>query len=101
MSTHLTTQELDAALAKYRGEIIPADALSVMDAETEALRASGIERRALKPGAQGRCVRLQSLLRQVQSFLSFTEAAGAPIAICTCKAFNELCRSFSNLRRKS
>jgi hypothetical protein len=51
MSTHLTTQELDAALAKYRGEIIPADALSVMDAETEALRASGIERRALKPGA--------------------------------------------------
>jgi pimeloyl-ACP methyl ester carboxylesterase len=37
MSTHLTTQKLDAALAKYRGEIIPADALSVMDAETEAL----------------------------------------------------------------
>jgi len=47
MSTHLTTQELDAARAKYRGEIIPADALSVMDAETEALRASGIERRAV------------------------------------------------------
>jgi hypothetical protein len=38
---------------KYRGEIIPADALSVMDAETEALRASGIGRRALKPGAVG------------------------------------------------
>ena len=96
---HLTTQELDAARAKYRGEIIPADALSVMDAETEALRASGIERRALKPGAvapdfmlpdaQGRGARLQSLLRQGQSFLSFTEAAGAPIAVCTCGAFNE------------
>ena len=25
---------------------------------------------------------------KVQSFLSFTEAAGAPIAICTCGAFN-------------
>ena len=70
MFTHLTTQELDAARAKYRGEIIPAGALSVMDAETEALRGSGIERQALKPGAvapdfmlpdaQGRCVRLQS-----------------------------------------
>jgi hypothetical protein len=36
MSMHLTTQELDAARAKYRGQIIPADALSVMDAETEA-----------------------------------------------------------------
>jgi hypothetical protein len=48
---HLTTQELDAARAKYRGQIIPADALSVMDAETEALRASGIERRALELGA--------------------------------------------------
>ena len=70
MFTHLTFQELDAARAKYRGEIIPAGALSVMDAETEALRGSGIERQALKPGAvapdsmlpdaQGRCVRLQS-----------------------------------------
>jgi hypothetical protein len=81
MSTHLTTQELDAARAKYRGEIIPADALSVMDAETEALRASGIERRALQPGAvapdfilpdaQGRCVRFQSLLRQGPVVLVF------------------------------
>jgi hypothetical protein len=35
MSLHLTTQELDAARARYRGQIIPADALSAMDAETE------------------------------------------------------------------
>jgi hypothetical protein len=35
---HLTTQELDAGRAKYRGQIIPADALSAMDAETEARR---------------------------------------------------------------
>ena len=88
MSTHLTTQELAAARAKYRGEIIPADALSVMDTETEALRASGIERRALKPGAvapdfmlpdaQGRCVRLQSLLRQGPVILVFYRGGWCP-----------------------
>jgi len=50
MPDHLTTQELDGARAKYRGEIIPGAALSMIDAETEALRASGIEDRALKPG---------------------------------------------------
>jgi hypothetical protein len=111
MSTHLTTQELAAARAKYRGEIIAADTLSVMDAEAEALRTSGIEGRALKPGAvapdfmlpdaQGRFARLQSLLRQGPVVLVFTEAAGAPIAICTCEASKELCRSFSNSGRKS
>jgi hypothetical protein len=99
MSTHLTTEELAAARAKYRGEIIPADALSVMDTETEALRASGIEHRALKPGAvapdfmlpdaQGRCVRLQSLLRRGPVVLVFTEAirsisSTAPMARSTC-----------------
>jgi len=85
---HLTTQELDATRAKYRGEIIPADALSVMDAETEALRASGIERRALKPGAvapdfmlpdaQGRGARLQSLLRQGPVVLVFYRGSWCP-----------------------
>jgi thiol-disulfide isomerase/thioredoxin len=88
MSTHLTTQELDAARAKYRGQLIPAGALSVMDAETEALRASGMERRALKPGAvapdfmlpdaQGRCVRLQSLLRQGPVVLVFYRGGWCP-----------------------
>ena len=88
MSTYLTTRELDAARAKYRGEIIPADALSVMDAETEALRASGIERRALKPGtpvpdfilpdAQGRSVRLHSLLRQGPVVLVFYRGGWCP-----------------------
>ena len=85
---HLTTQELDATRVKYRGEIIPADALSVMDAETEALRASGIERRALKPGAvapdfmlpdaQGRGARLQSLLRQGPVVLVFYRGSWCP-----------------------
>jgi hypothetical protein len=88
MSTHLTTQELDAVRAKYRGEIIPGGALSVMDAETEALRASGIERRALHagavapdfvlPDAQGRFVRLQSLLRQGSVVLVFYRGGWCP-----------------------
>jgi hypothetical protein len=88
MSTHLTTRELDSTRAKYRREIIPGDALSVMDSETEALRASGIERRALKPGAiapdfmlsdaQGRCVRLQSLLAQGPAVLVFYRGGWCP-----------------------
>ena len=87
MSTRLTTQELAAARTKYRGET-PARALSVMDADTEALRASGIERRALKlgavapdfllPDAQGRCVRLRSLLRQGPAVLLFYRGGWCP-----------------------
>lgn len=88
MTTHLTTQELDAARAKYRGEIIPAPALSVMDAETEALRASGIKDRALKPGTvapdfvlpdtNGRLVRLRSLLSQGPVVLIFYRGGWCP-----------------------
>jgi peroxiredoxin len=88
MTTHLTTQELDAARAKYRGEIIPAPALSVMDAETEALRASGIKDRALKPGTvapdfvlpdtNGRLVRLWSLLSQGPVVLIFYRGGWCP-----------------------
>jgi peroxiredoxin len=59
-----------------------------VDAETEALRASEIERRALKPGAvapdfmlpdaQGRCVRLRSLLRQGPVVLVFYRGGWCP-----------------------
>jgi AhpC/TSA family len=75
-------------LISYRDEIIPADALSVMDAETEALPATGIERRALRPGAvapdfmlpdaQGRCVRLQTLLCQGPVILVFYRGGWCP-----------------------
>jgi len=103
---HLTTQELDAARAKYRGEIIPADALSVMDAETEALRASGIERRALKPGAvapdfmlpdaQGRGARLQSLLRQGPVVLVFYRGSWCPYCNLHLRGFQ---RALASLAR--
>jgi hypothetical protein len=72
-----------------------------MDAETEALRASGIERQALKPGAVAPDFMLPDACVKAQLSLSFTEVAGAPIAICTCGAFNELCPRCRNLGRKS
>jgi peroxiredoxin len=88
MSNHLTTQELDAARAKYRGEIIPVPALAVIDAETEVLRASGVEERVLKPGLlapdfmlpdpKGRLFRLYSLLIQGPVVLVFYRGGWCP-----------------------
>jgi len=73
INTHETTRELDAARAKYRGQMIPKPALAVMDAETSRLAASDLVARALKagdvapdfilPDAHGEPVRLRSLLR--------------------------------------
>lgn len=72
MNSHETTRELEAARAKYRGQIIPKPALAIMDAETERLAASNLAARALKvggaapdfilPDAHGEQVRLHSLL---------------------------------------
>ena len=88
MSFHLTTQELNAERAKYRSGIIPAPALSIMDAETDALKAAGLERRALKPGAvapdfmlpdsRGRLVCLHSLLTQGPVVLVFYRGGWCP-----------------------
>src|SRR5260370_12972336 len=72
MNSHETTQELDSARARYRGQIIPKSALAIMDAETSRLAASDLVGRALKigeaapdfilPDAHGEPVRLRSLL---------------------------------------
>jgi peroxiredoxin len=88
MSDHLTTQELDAARAKYRAEIIPVPALAVIDAEIEVLRVSGFEDRALKrgrvapdfmlPDPKGRLARLHSLLSQGPVVLVFYRGAWCP-----------------------
>lgn len=88
MSNYLTTQEIDAARTKYRGEIIPASALAVIDAEIEVLRASGLEDRALKPGLlapdfmlpdpKGRLLRLYSLLIQGLVVLVFYRGGWCP-----------------------
>jgi thiol-disulfide isomerase/thioredoxin len=106
MFSHLTTQELNATRAKYRGEIIPGPALSVMDAETEALRASGIERRALKPGAiapdfmlpdsKGRLVRLQSLLSKGPVVFVFYRGGWCPYCNLHLRGFQ---RALPELKR--
>lgn len=72
MINYQTTRELNAARAKYRGQIIPQPALTVMDAETSRLAASNLAVRALKvgdqapdfilPDVQGEPVRLRALL---------------------------------------
>ena len=70
--SHRTSKELDDARARYRGSIIPAEKVAVMDAQTEALRASDMTRNVLKPGvlapdfillsSTGREVRLHAAL---------------------------------------
>jgi peroxiredoxin len=72
ISVRQTTRDLDAARARYRGEIIPKSTLAVMDAETSRLAASDLTAHALKvgdvapdfilPDAHGLPVRFRSLL---------------------------------------
>jgi peroxiredoxin len=74
MIGYQTTRELNAARAKYRGEIIPKPALTIMDAVTSRLAASNLAARAHKigdaapdfilPDVQGEPVRLRALLDQ-------------------------------------
>jgi peroxiredoxin len=106
MSDHLTTQELDAARAKYRSEIISASALAVIDAEIEVLRVSGLEDRALKPGRvapdfmlpdpKGRLIRLHSLLSQGPVILVFYRGGWCPYCNLHLRGFQ---RALPELKR--
>jgi peroxiredoxin len=83
-----TTRELDAARAKYRGEIIPKPALAIMDAETARLAGSNLAAGALKvgesgpdfilPDAHGEPVRLNSLLNDGPVVLVFYRGGRCP-----------------------
>jgi len=83
-----TTRELDAARAKYRGEIIPKPALAIMDAETARLAGSNLAAGALKvgesgpdfilPDAHGEPVRLNSLLNDGPVVLIFYRGGWCP-----------------------
>lgn len=87
-NTHETTRELDAARARYRGELIPRPALAVMDAETARLAASHATDGALKvgdlapdfilPDAHGGPVRLYSLLKDGPVVLVFYRGGWCP-----------------------
>jgi peroxiredoxin len=88
INTHETTRELDAARARYRGQVIPTPALYIMDAETARLAMSGLADRALKPGdtapdfilpdAHGRLVRLDSLTRMGPVVVVFYRGGWCP-----------------------
>jgi peroxiredoxin len=88
LSMHETTLELDAARAKYRGEITPKPALAVMDAETARLAASDVAARALKvgnaapdfilPDAHGQLVRFRSLLHHGPVVVVFYRGGWCP-----------------------
>jgi peroxiredoxin len=88
MNPSETTRELDAARARYRGQITPKPALAVMDAEITRLAASGLPKHALKvrdtapdfilPDAHGQLVRLRSLLHQGPVVLVFYRGGWCP-----------------------
>jgi peroxiredoxin len=88
MINHQTTRELDAARARYRGEIIPKPALAVMDAETSRLAASELAAHALKvgdtapdfilPDAHGLPVRFRSLFARGPVVVVFYRGGWGP-----------------------
>jgi peroxiredoxin len=88
MNSHEMTRELDAARAKYRGQIIPKPALTIMDRETSRLAASTLAAQTLNigdtapdfilPDAHGEPVRLDSLLREGPVAVVFYRGAWCP-----------------------
>lgn len=88
VNTQETTREMDAARARYRGAIIPKPALTIMDAETARLTASGLASKALKigvtapdfilPDEHGEPVRLHSLLKDGPLVLVFYRGGWCP-----------------------
>lgn len=83
-----TTKELDEARKYYREERIPKSSLAIMDADTERLASEKLPERALQPGAvapdfilpdaQGKPVRLQSLLQNGPAVVVFYRGGWCP-----------------------
>lgn len=83
-----TRTELDEARGHYRSTVIPAEALAIMDAETERLRATGLydanrwlgtkAEDFILPDAQGNPVRLFDLLQSGPVILAFYRGAWCP-----------------------
>lgn len=88
MNLRKTTRELDAARARYRGQITPKPALAVMDAETARLAASDLTAHALQagdaapdfilPDAHGEPVRLRALLDEGPVVVVFYRGGWCP-----------------------
>jgi peroxiredoxin len=98
-----TTREMEWARKHYREERIPQDALGIMEADTKRLEAAKLVKRALPqgavapdfilPDAQGKLVRLQSLLRDGPVVIVFYRGGWCPF----CKLY---LRGFQRRRRE-
>jgi peroxiredoxin len=107
INTHETTRELDAARARYRGEIITKRALAIMDAETARLAASGLASHALKagdtapdfilPDAQGQVVRFHSLLRHGPVVVVFYRGGWSPYCNLHLRGFQRVLPQLTKL----
>jgi peroxiredoxin len=107
MTGYQTTRELKAARAKYRGQIIPKPALTIMDAETSRLAASNLAARALKagnaapdfilPDVQGEPVRLRALLDQGPVVVVFYRGGWCPYCNLHLRGFQRRLQEFREL----
>jgi peroxiredoxin len=92
-----TTQEMEQARRYYREERIPKDALAIMDADSERLAVTKFAERALRqgavapdfilPDAQGKLVRLQSLLRDGPVVIIFYRGGWCPFCTLHLRGF--------------
>ena len=107
MINYHTTRELNAARAKYRGQVIPKPALAVMDAETSRLAASGLAARALKvgdtardfilPDVHGEPVRLRGLLDAGPVVVVFYRGGWCPYCNLNLRGFQRRLAEFREL----
>jgi peroxiredoxin len=107
MINHETTREMNAARAKYREQIIPKPVLTVMDAETSRLAASGLAARALNvgdsapdfilPDVQGEPVRLRALLDKGPVVVVFYRGGWCPYCNLHLRGFQRRLEAFREL----
>ena len=107
MIAYQTTRELNAARAKYRGEIIPKPALAVMDQETSRLAASDLAAHALKtgvavpdfilPDVHGLPMRLRVMLDEGPVVIVFYRGGWCPYCNIHLRGFQRRLREFHEL----
>ncbi|HXI73396.1 MAG TPA: peroxiredoxin-like family protein [Verrucomicrobiae bacterium] len=107
MINYQTTRELNAARAKYRGQIIPQPALTIMDADTSRLAASDLAARALKvghtakdfilPDVHGEPVRLRALFDQGPVVVVFCRGGWGPYCNLHLRGFQRRWQEFREL----
>ena len=107
MIGYQTTRELNEARAKYRGQIIPKPVLTILDAETSRLAASGLAARALKvgntapdfilPDVHGEPVRLRAQLNAGPVVVVFYRGGWCPYCNLHLGGFQRRLQAFREL----